>query len=475
MPTSPDLSLVPGAVLDVLRVLRGAGRQAFLAGGAVRDLLLVAHCGAAGRPQDFDVATDALPEEVQRLFPRTAPTGIAHGTVTVLTGAGPVEVTTFRGEGPYLDGRRPSSVTFLGDIEGDLARRDFTVNAIAWDPLADALRDPFGGVGDLRGGVLRAVGDARDRFAEDGLRPLRAVRLACTLRFALHPRTRRAISETLETFAKVAAERVREELTRLLLRGKPASRGLRLLQRTGLLQHIVPELLESVRFPQNRWHAFDVWEHTVRAVDLAPEEIVARLAALLHDVGKPRSAQGTPGEHTFHGHEKVGARMALEILDRLRYPRRDVAERVALLIREHAWHYQPAWGGSAVRRSIARIGPAELPALWALRRADVRARGRTVEEGLANQAALERRFEAELAEASALTVRDLALDGGDVMAALQISPGKLVGMVLARLLDRVLDDPKLNTREELLRLLPEVAKDPSTGNSQSGPSGASSL
>src|SRR4051812_41685083 len=174
MPTKLDPARVPQDVLAVLRTLRGAGKQAFLAGGAVRDLLR----GAGA--QDFDVATNARPEEVQRLFPRTVPTGIQHGTVTVLSGEHKIEVTTFRGEGPYLDGRRPSSVTFLDDLEGDLARRDFTVNAIAWDPLSDDLRDPFDGVRDLRCRRLRAVGDPIARFGEDGLRPLRAVRFACT-------------------------------------------------------------------------------------------------------------------------------------------------------------------------------------------------------------------------------------------------------------------------------------------------------
>src|SRR5882762_2861680 len=211
--------------MAVLRTLRGASKQAWLAGGAVRDIL----CGRT--PEDFDVATDALPDEVAKLFPRVVPTGILHGTVTVLSGEHKVEVTTFRGEGPYLDGRRPSSVTFLGDIEGDLARRDFTVNAMAWDPIAGELRDPFGGALDLRRGLLRAVGEPLDRFREDGLRPLRAVRFASTLRLALDRRTERAIPQALDVFSKVAWERVREELSKLLVRGDPPSRGLRLLRR----------------------------------------------------------------------------------------------------------------------------------------------------------------------------------------------------------------------------------------------------
>jgi tRNA nucleotidyltransferase (CCA-adding enzyme) len=464
----PDPRLVPPAVMGVLRTLHGAGKKAYLAGGAVRDLLRIAQGEKLTPPQDFDVATDALPEDVQHLFPRTAPTGIAHGTVTVLADEQhKVEVTTFRGEGPYLDGRRPSSVTFLGDIDGDLARRDFTVNAMAWDPIAGELRDPFGGALDLRRGLLRAVGEPLERFREDGLRPLRAVRFATTLRLALDRRTERAIPQALDVFSKVARERVREELTKLLVRGDPPSRGLRLLRRTGLLARIVPELLEGVGFEQNRYHAYDVFRHTLLTVDFAPPVLTVRLAALLHDVGKPRSAQPPEprGDHTFYKHEFLGEEMTREILLRLRYPNRET-ERVALLVREHNWHYLPEWNDATVRRTIARIGPDALPDLWALRRADLRARGRLIAEGLANEEQLEARFEAELRRASALKVTDLAIGGEEVMAVTGIAPGRRVGQILTALLDRVLDDPDLNTRDTLVRLASEIAGAPSTGSPQ---------
>src|SRR5438105_9953509 len=467
-PVLPDARLVPPAVMGVLKTLRGAGKQAFLAGGAVRDLMRIAQGAPLSPPQDFDVATDALPEDVQRIFPRTAPTGIAHGTVTVLADEQhKVEVTTFRGEGPYLDGRRPSSVTFLGEIEGDLARRDFTINAMAWDPLANDLRDPFGGTRDLQRKLLRAVGEPLDRFREDGLRTLRAVRFASTLRLALDRRTEQAIPQALDVFAKVAWERVRDELSKLLVRGDPASRGIRLLRRTGLLARIVPELLEGVGFEQNAYHAYDVFRHTLRAVDFAPRDLTVRLAALLHDVGKPRSAQPPEprGEHTFYKHEFLGEEMTREILLRLRYPHREV-ERVALLVREHNWHYLPEWNDATVRRTLARIGVEALPDLWQLRGADLRARGRLVQEGLENQRQLEARFDAELHRAAALNVTDLAIGGEEVMAVTGIAPGKRVGEVLTALLDRVLDDPDLNTRDTLIRLASEMALSPSTGNPQ---------
>jgi tRNA nucleotidyltransferase (CCA-adding enzyme) len=465
----PDPALVPGDVLAVLRGLRAKGWQAWLAGGAVRDLVRKAEgLYSGGLPEDFDVATDALPEEVAKLFPRVVPTGLQHGTVTVLSGDHKMEVTTFRGEGPYLDGRRPSAVTFLGDIDGDLARRDFTINAMAWDPIDGVLRDRFGGVADLRRHLLRAVGDPLARFREDGLRPLRAVRFACTLRLALHPATRRAIPQTLDVFDKVAKERVRDEFVKLLVRGAPPSRGLRLLYSTGLLGKIIPELLESVGFRQNRYHAWDVWRHTLCCVDFAPADLTVRLAALLHDVAKPRCAapkEGAPGENTFYDHEKVGADLSEEILTRLRFPSREI-ERVALLVREHNWHYLPEWNDATVRRTLARIGPAELPALWALRRADLQARGRLVEEGLANQTACQARFAAEVARAGALKISDLAITGEDVMRELGIGPGRQVGQVLAQLLDQVIDDPELNKRNDLIRLLAGIQKRLSTNNSQ---------
>ena len=253
----------------------------------------------------------------------------------------------------------------------------------------------------------------------------------------------------------------------MLVRGDPPSRGLRLLRRTGLLARIAPELLEGVGFEQNQFHAYDVFRHTLRAVDFAPAELIVRLAALLHDVGKPRSAQPPEprGEHTFYKHEFLGEELAKEILLRLRYSTREV-ERVSLLVREHNWYYRPEWNDATVRRTIARTGPETLPELWALRRADLRARGRLVEEGLANQQQLEARFDAELRRASALKVKDLAIGGDEVMAALQLSPGPHVGRILTALLDRVLDDPELNTRDTLLRLASEIASGPSTGNPQ---------
>jgi tRNA nucleotidyltransferase (CCA-adding enzyme) len=368
-----DRSRVPELVLGVLRELHKAGKQAFLAGGSVRDLARLAlgqiEAPVGERwPADFDVATDALPEEVLKLFPRAIPTGIQHGTVTVLARAKgeehKVEVTTFRGEGPYLDGRRPSAVTFLGDIEGDLARRDFTVNAMAWDPLAAdlrGLRDPFGGIQDLRRHLLRCVGDAHARFSEDGLRPMRAVRFACTLRLALERKTEQAIGETLETFAKVAKERVHDELEKLLLRGRPPSRGMRLLLRCGLLAAIAPMLADRA---QNGRAAF---RRMLCALDSAPPVLPVRLAILLSILARPYSADAIQGAPIPRA-DAIASAVAL--CAELRFPAR-TCDRVALLLREQAVVYRDDWTDGDCRRALARLAPAPaaLEDFFAFRRA----------------------------------------------------------------------------------------------------------
>jgi tRNA nucleotidyltransferase (CCA-adding enzyme) len=454
---------IPGDVVALCRTLQEAGHATFVVGGAVRDLLL-------GRrvPPDFDVATAAHPEEVRRIFGkrRTLPIGIKHGTVTVVLGGGEdrreVEVTTFRGEGAYADGRRPDSVEFLRTIEEDLARRDFTINAIAYDPVASTLVDPYGGLADLDARVIRAVGDPAARFGEDGLRCMRAVRFAATLEMTLDPATQAAIPGALPTFRKVSAERIRDELGKVLLARRP-SVGLELMRETGLLGEVVPELLEGVGLTQNRFHHHDVWRHTLVTVDAVEPRLALRLAALLHDVGKPRTAEAreeAPGENRFFHHESVGARLADAILRRLRLSNAE-RELVVHLVAQHMYYYTGDWTPQAVRRFLRRVGPEHVEEIFALRAADIAGFGRG-DDPAAEIAPLRARVEQELRAAAALKVSDLAIGGMDVMQALGLPPGPLVGHVLARLLERVLDDPSLNTRDRLLELLPEVAREPET-------------
>jgi tRNA nucleotidyltransferase (CCA-adding enzyme) len=446
---------IPDDVLAVCRRLGAAGYEAHLVGGGVRDLLL-------GRPPaDFDVATDARPEKVLELFGQAfaIPTGLAHGTVTVLTDASPrrpVEVTTFRGEGAYLDGRRPSSVTYVSSLAEDLARRDFTMNALAYDPLADALADPFDGQGDLARRLVRAVGDPVARFREDGLRPMRAVRQAAELELEIEPATLAAIPETLDVFRKVSAERIRDELLKLLASPRP-SRGLELMRGTGLLEAVIPELLEGVGCAQNQFHKHDVYRHTLAVVDQTRGDAIIRLGALLHDVGKPRARQpreGAPGQYSFFKHEYVGADMAAAICRRLRLSVAD-RERVVAMVANHMFYYEPSWTDGTVRRFVRRVGSDLLPALFSLREGDIAGRG-FGEDPEVELGELRRRIADVATKDAALRVTDLAIDGRDVMGVLGLPPGKQVGVILERLLERVLDDPSLNEREKLEALVPLV-------------------
>ncbi|HKA89567.1 MAG TPA: HDIG domain-containing protein [Haliangiales bacterium] len=443
---------VPAAALAVCRRLHAAGHEAYVVGGCVRDALL----GRAA--DDWDIATGAHPEDVRKLFAKTIPTGIAHGTVTVLIGGEPIEVTTFRGEGAYSDARRPDYVVFGVTLEEDLGRRDFTINAMAYDPEVDRLVDPFGGEADLRAGVLRAVGDPVARFREDGLRILRAARLLAKLELTLDPATEAGVPAALESLARVSAERVRDELVKLLAARRP-SLGLAVLQRTGALAAILPELAEGVGVRQNRFHLYDVWDHTLATVDATPGDPIVRLGALLHDVAKPRTAAprpDAPEENTFYRHDAVGADMAEAILRRLRFSNAE-RERVVRMVANHMFWYTPEWTDAAVRRFVRKVGPDALADLFALRTGDVIGRGRG-EDPDAELAELRARVDRVLAEEQALSIGDLAIDGTDVMRALGIPPGRKVGEVLQALLERVIEEPTLNERERLLELLPEVAR-----------------
>jgi tRNA nucleotidyltransferase (CCA-adding enzyme) len=453
-----DVAQIPADVLGVCQRLTEAGFAAHLVGGGVRDLLI-------GRvPNDFDVATDALPDRVLKLFGQrfAIPTGLQHGTITVVTGTPPnqrhVEVTTYRGEGAYLDGRRPSTVTFSATLVEDLSRRDFTINAIAFDPQSRLLTDPFDGQGDIDRKLIRAVGDAVLRFTEDGLRPMRAVRQATQLGFEIDPPTLSAIAQTLDSFRMVAMERIHDELIKLLAANKPG-RGIELLRISGLLQAILPELLEGIGCAQNRDHQHDVYHHVLAVLDeVRSRDPLVRMGALLHDIAKPRARielQGQPGEYSFEGHERLGSELADEVCKRLKMSKSD-RERVVAMVGQHMFHYAPEWTDGAVRRFVQRVGRANLGDVFELREADVAGRGhgqpRDAETG-----ALRARIAAVVTENTALSIRDLAINGQDVMRILGVSGGRVVGQVVEKLLDRVLDDPSVNTREALLGLVPELA------------------
>lgn len=435
-------------MLWVIQVLQKGSYKAYLVGGGLRDSLL------DRRVSDWDVATDARPTEVTRLYPRTVPTGAAHGTITVLTDGGAVEVTTFRQEGRYSDLRHPDSVQFVDDVKDDLARRDFTINAIAYDPLVEKVVDPFGGRADLSQRTVRAVGDPLERFSEDALRLLRAIRLAAVLGFEIEDGTFRAISKLSDKISHVAAERIREELMKIMGAGRP-SVAFEMMRDTSLLSFVLPELEESVGVPQNKYHAYDVYFHSLMTCDaVSPEKPLVRLAALLHDVGKPMTRKEIRGDATFYNHQSVGADMADLALQRLKFSRAE-REHVVNLIRNHMFNYTREWSDGALRRFVKRVGEESIADLFDLRIADRLGNG--LKEGFPVYLEMMReRIDSVLRESHALRISDLQVSGEDVMRELGLAPGPKVGEVLERLLDAVLENPSLNTRDRLLAMIKEA-------------------
>ena len=431
-----------------LKEVLGPDAELMVVGGAVRDELL-------GRSYaDWDLATRLLPQTVmdraRAAGLRVIPTGLQHGTVTVLLEERPVEVTTFRSDGGYVDGRRPESVRLGVDLEEDLSRRDFTINAMALPVGGGDLVDPFGGQADLAARIIRAVGDPLQRFAEDGLRPLRACRFASQLGFAVEPATLAAIPRRLEVAWKVAVERVFTELDKLLRGGEP-HRGMILLEGSGLMDLWLPELRPMIGCGQNHFHRYDVWIHTLEVLREVPGESGLCWAALLHDVGKPGTrSTGPNGEVHFYGHEVVSMEMADGILERLKTSL-GLRKEVAALIRHHGTHPTEAWSDAACRRFLGRLAEDGLPLdRWAtLRLADQLGKGLDRENRLVEHRALMSRLEALAAAAPPLAVRDLALDGSALMKLAGRSGGPWLGELQRQLLVAVMDDPGLNGAEAL--------------------------
>jgi tRNA nucleotidyltransferase (CCA-adding enzyme) len=435
---------IPDAVDDLLRTLWDAGHAAYVVGGSLRDVVL------ERAPLDWDLATDARPERLLEVFPGAVYEN-RFGTVAVRRDGTPFEITTFRTDHDYADFRRPHRVEFGDTIEVDLARRDFTVNAMAWGaPPAGApsLIDPYGGLADTRARVLRAVGEPSARFEEDALRMIRAVRLTATLDFEVEAATLAGIAARAGLVAHLSGERIAAELDKLLGATTP-SVGLRLLSETGLLAPISPDLAAQRGIAQNKVAGEDLWDHTLRTVDAVPaDRPVVRLAALLHDIGKP----ATYSEGHFLGHDSVGADLAGAFLDRLHSPRA-VRDRVVELVRHHMFSYETNWSDAAVRRFIgkmATIGDGMLDELLALREADNVGSGLPGSAGRLDE--LRARIAAELAADVVLDRRGLAVDGADLMTELGLEQGPLLGRILDGLLERVIADPALNDRPTLLLL-----------------------
>ena len=439
-PPAAPLPKMPAAVGDLLTTLWCGGQAAYVVGGCLRDSLL-------GRvPADWDLTTDAPPDRIQALFPGSVYEN-RFGTVVVRHAGAQYEITAFRRDVSYSDHRHPDEVRFGKSIEEDLARRDFTVNAIAWGARPGeepVFVDPHGGRDDLACRVLRAVGDPDWRFEEDALRMIRAVRLAATLDFEIDPATLEAIGRNAGLAAHLSGERVFTELLKLLAAPRP-SVGLRLMERTGLLGVVAPDLDGQRGMAQNKIADEDLWEHTLRTVDAAPNRPLIRLASLLHDAGKP----ATLADGHFHGHEAVGAAMARDFLAGLRAPRA-LQERVAHLVAHHMFSYQPDWTDAAIRRFIRKIGPGSVDDLLALRAADNEGSGLPAQAGSLPE--LASRIRVELEAHAVLGRGQLAVDGNDLMTELDLPQGRLLGRLLDDLTERVVAEPALNDRAILIEM-----------------------
>ena len=439
---------LPDYVNSALSRLENAGFAAYAVGGCVRDLRM-------GRtPEDYDVTTAALPEQTAAVFAgeRLIETGMQHGTVTVLLSGHPLEITTFRVDGGYSDARHPDAVTFTPSLEEDLARRDFTMNALAWSPGA-GLVDPFGGAADIQNRIIRCVGNPAARFREDALRILRCVRFSATLGFAIDPATAAAARENRALLRRISAERTAAELRKLVC-GDDVRRIV--LTETDILGEIVPELLPMRGFDQrNKHHCYDVLEHCAAACEAVPAEPVLRCAALLHDVGKP-DCFFTDAEGVGHcyGHAQRGAELTDAILRRLRFSNEE-RERITELVRRHDMRIEPT--EQAVLRCLRRFGPEFFFQLLQIKRADTLAHapGPKLDERLERCEALKALAEAALAAEACFSLRDLAVNGRDLLAE-GYSPGPAVGRALDALLDAVCDGRVPNEKAALLAYLAEL-------------------
>lgn len=453
-----DNMIISKEVKSIIKKLQSRGFQAYIVGGCVRDLLL------RKNPQDWDIATNAMPEEIQRIFPKSFYEN-RFFTVGVQTGSKDptlkiIEITTFRSEAKYTDKRHPDLVKPAKTIEEDLGRRDFTVNAMALQ-ISDTktepqsisefkIIDPFSGKNDLKNRIIRAVGNPKERFSEDALRMMRAVRLSVGLgkEWEIEKKTEKEIKNHAGLLRIISKDRIRDELEKILLKPS-ASEGIELLRRLGLLKFIIPELEEGYGVGQNKQHKYTVWEHNLRSLQYAAQKnysLEVRLAALLHDVAKPRVKKGEGPNCTFYGHEVLGTKMTVAILERLRFPKQ-IVEKVSLLVRAHMFNYDPeVVTDSSVRRLVYRIGPENIKELVQLREAD------RIGHGVPKAVPYRLRhfmFRVEKVLKRPISRTMMKLNGTELMQLLNIPEGPRVGAILDLLFEDILDKPEHNQKEYL--------------------------
>ena len=451
---------IPTEIVNIAGNLQKAGYQTHLVGGCVRDLII-------GRePKDWDITTDAKPEEIQRIFPDNVYEN-KFGTVGVKTSSKEeklkiVEITTFRLEGKYTDKRHPDEIKFAKTVEEDLARRDFTINAIALKltkEIADEIIDPFNGQQDIKNKIIRTVGNPNERFNEDALRLMRAARFATELNFEIEEKTSEAIKKESGLLEAIAKERIRDELIKILM-VKNAATGIQLLENLNLLRYVAPELREGIDIGQNKHHIYNVWEHNLRALDYAAKKnysLEIRFSALLHDVAKPQTKAGEGLDSTFYNHEIVGAKMAARVLDRLHFPKA-LAEKIIHLVRYHLFYYNVGEVTEAgVRRFLNRIGPENVDDFIKLREAD------RIGSGVPKAVPYKLRhllFMIDKVKRDPISPKMLKVNGENVMRILKIVPGPKIGRILSILLDEIIEEPMKNEKENLESEIQKLGKLP---------------
>lgn len=452
---------VPETLIQLCEKLRNSDHEAYVVGGAIRDMVM------NREPHDWDIATDATPEQVKKALSgyddyRVIDTGILFGTVTALVNredgeCDKYEITTYRNDGRYLDGRHPADVGFSALLDDDLDRRDFTMNAMAWDPLTEELYDPHGGKDDIQAMVIRTVAHPRERFSEDGLRCLRAIRFAAQLGFILSEDIFPAIRQSISTFEKVSMERVSAEFMKMFSCASSVylARALTYMMECGIIDSLIPEFGPTIGMTQNVYHGLDVYDHTIAVVSHCGKNTdpAVRVAAYFHDIGKPATVaiHPTRGDNSFLGHEEKSAEMCHEIMTRLRFGN-DFRDKVCHLIRHHLVMYESKWSNATIRRWIRRVGMENVEPLLALYKADIMGKGNAKikqDAGLVYEL-LARVDGLNMTQPVVQSTTQLAINGKDVMDTLDIGPGKEVGNVLKQCLEYVTDHPEENTRDQLI-------------------------
>lgn len=442
---------------SVLQALKKASFEAYIVGGCVRDILQDVE------PKDWDITTNAKPEEIQKIFKKSFYEN-NFLTVTVQTASKDaklkeIEITTFRSEAKYTDKRHPDEVKYAETLQEDLSRRDFTVNALALNGLALEVVDPFGGQNDLENKTIRAVGNPKERFSEDALRMLRAIRFAAALGkgWQIEAKTASAVKENAAWLKAISKERVRDELLKIIMSERAAD-GIELLRKSGLLDYILPELIEGYNVAQNKHHIYSCYEHSVKSLEYAAKKgfsMHVRVAALLHDVAKPKVKQGEGPNATFYNHETVGTKMTMVMLERLKFPKKDI-EKIAKLVRYHLFYYNVGEvTDSSVRRLVRQVGPENMEELLQVRMAD------RIGSGVPKAEPYKLRhlkYVIDKMSQLPISMSQLIVTGDDIMSQLGIVPSPKVGQILDILLGKVLEDPKKNKKDILIKEIKNLSE-----------------